>query len=138
MLTNHVSGRNMIVGEALTFYVSQHLTQIEHKYFGEMIASNVVFLKATKRLGFECSIRVTCNKGFVFTANSTQHSVYKSFNNAFSNISKQIYKKKVLLIDTKPVNHKKDKLFFEHTEPIVDPDTEIFNIPELYGHSKPS
>lgn len=124
----------MSVGVPLSTYVIRHLNQIEQKYFGEMISSNVVFYKTHRGIRFECSLRITCNRGIVFASAAVKPYVYQAFNAVFDNVVSQIHKKKIIMIDTKPINMYKNNRFFELDTAVKDDDSELIDIPALYGH----
>ena len=139
MISTYVSGRNMNVGDALTNYVNVHISRIESKYFGEFIASRVVFKKESRGIKFMCNIRLTCSRGVVYTSNSEHQSVYISFNRAATQISAQMRRTKTELHDDKPINVVKSKTFVEHNKSVGildDDEIEVINVPALYGHKE--
>ncbi len=136
-MIHHITGRNMVVGDALTEYVRDHLHQIERKYFGEMVASNIIFRKARRGIRFTCTITLTCNQGLVLHSSASKTSVYNAFNQAHYIVAQRVRKFKNEIVDDKPINLRKRNIFAEHFRYVGWSDeVEIIDIPALYGHVK--
>jgi len=90
-----VSGRKLSVGEALTDYIKDKLSELAEKYFNRSIDSQVTLGKEGHLYRVDCALHA--NSGIKLHARGEGDDPYGAFENAYEKLEKQLrrYKRRI-------------------------------------------
>ena len=83
-----VSGKQTRVGQSLTNYVKEVISNSLKKYFNDFISADIHFSKDT--FNFKCEINIHINSSIYIQSNGLSNDAYGSFNIANEKIKKRV------------------------------------------------
>ncbi len=91
-----VQGKQLDVGDALRTHVSDHMEDINQKYFGRATDATVTFSREGSTF-YKVQISIHVGKNITAQAHSTEKDPYLAFDSAAEKLSKQLrrYKRKI-------------------------------------------